>query len=228
MPAHLPRPFIFSDRDDAGRQLAKALARFKGTDPLVLAIPRGGVPIGALIAAELGGQLDMVLVHKLRAPHFPETAVGAIDERGEVTLSSYVDALNLDGAALEEEKRYQLEVLRRRRIAYAQIRSRIDRLNRPVIIVDDGLATGLTMIAALKNARLDQPSRLVAAVPVAAQDSIDQVKPYSDEFVCLNASREFYSVGQFYQVFHPVSDADVLRLLRISGGGLTPISPEVG
>lgn len=218
-------PGSFVDREDAGRHLAKALAHFKGSDPLVLAIPRGGVPIGAIVAAELGGQLDVVLVHKLRALHSPETAVGAIDERGEVTLSSYADVLDLDAGMLEEEKRHQLEILRRRRIDYAQIRSRIDRANRPVIVVDDGLATGLTMIAALKHARRDQPSRLVAAVPVAAQDSIAQVRPYLDEFVCLHAARRFHSVGQFYQAFHPVSDAEVLRLLKTAGGGLTPISP---
>lgn len=225
MSRHSVSPLIFIDREDAGRQLARALARFKGTDPLVLAIPRGGVPIGAIVAAELGGQLDVVLVHKLRAPHSPETAIGAIDERGEVTLSPYADVLNLDAAMLEEEKRYQLEILRRRRIDYAQIRSRIERVNRPVIVVDDGLATGMTMIAALKNARRDRPSQLLAAVPVAAQDSVDQVRPYLDEFVCLNESSEFYSVGQFYQAFHPVSDAEVLRLLKTSGGGLMPISP---
>ena len=225
MSRHPVSPLIFIDREDAGRQLARALARFKGTDPLVLAIPRGGVPIGAIVAAELGGQLDVVLVHKLRAPHSPETAIGAIDERGEVTLSPYADVLNLDAAMLEEEKRYQLEILRRRRIDYAQIRSRIERVNRPVIVVDDGLATGMTMIAALKNARRDRPSQLLAAVPVAAQDSVDQVRPYLDEFVCLNESSEFYSVGQFYQAFHPVSDVEVLRLLKTSGGGLMPISP---
>lgn len=225
MSRHSVSPLLFLDREDAGRQLARALEKFKGTDPLVLAIPRGGVPIGAIVAAELGGQLDVVLVHKLRAPHSPETAIGAIDERGEVTLSPYADVLNLDAAMLEEEKRYQLEVLRRRRIDYAQIRSRIERVNRPVIVVDDGLATGMTMIAALKNARRDRPSQLLAAVPVAAQDSVDQVRPYLDAFVCLNQSREFYSVGQFYQAFHPVSDAEVLRLLKTAGGGLTPISP---
>lgn len=225
MSRHSVSPLIFIDREDAGRQLAKALVQFKGTDPLVLAIPRGGVPIGAIVAAELGGQLDVVLVHKLRAPHSPETAIGAIDERGEVTLSPHAEVLNLDAATLEEEKRYQLEILRRRRIDYAQIRSRIERVNRPVIVVDDGLATGMTMIAALKNARRDRPSQLLAAVPVAAQDSVDQVRPYLDEFVCLNESSEFYSVGQFYQAFHPVSDVEVLRLLKTSGGGLMPISP---
>lgn len=215
----------FVDRDDAGRHLAKALAHFKGADPLVLAIPRGGVPIGAIVAAELGGQLDVVLVHKLRSPFSPETAIGAIDECGEVTLSSYADVLDLDAERLEEEKRHQLEVLRSRRIAYAQIRSKVDRMNRPVIVVDDGLATGLTMIAALKNARRDRPSRLVAAVPVAAQDSIDQVRPFLDELICLRAARDFYSVGQFYQFFHAVPDSEVLRLLKTAGGGLTPISP---
>lgn len=223
---HLPaQAMFFKDRDDAGRQLAKALAHFKGEDPLVLAIPRGGVPIGAIVAAELGGQLDVVLVHKLRAPYSPETAVGAIDERGEVTLSPYADVLDMGAASLESEKHGQLEALRRRRFAYGQIRSRIDRENRPVIVVDDGLATGLTMLAALKNARLGRPSRLIAAVPVAAQDSVDQIRPYLDEFVCLYQSHEFYSVGQFYRTFHPVSDAEVLRLLKTAGGGLTPISP---
>lgn len=226
MTAHRPNQAIFfADRDDAGRQLARALAHFKGSDPLVLAIPRGGVPIGAIVAAELGGQLDVVLVHKLRAPYSPETAIGAIDERGEVTLPPYADVLELDAASLEAEKRDQLEVLRHRRIAYAQIRSKIDRENRPVIVVDDGLATGLTMLAALKNARLDRPSHLVAAVPVAAQDSVDLIRSQLDEFVCLYQTHEFYSVGQFYQAFYPVSDAEVLRLLKTAGGGLTPISP---
>lgn len=218
MPTRPVQQRIYIDRTDAGRILVGALSAYRGTDPLVLAIPRGGIPVGAIVAAELGGQLDTVLVHKLRAPSSPETAIGAIDELGQCTMSPYIDLISLSAKDLELEKTVQLEMLHRRRIAYAQVRSRLDRENRPIIIVDDGLATGLTMIAALKYVRQGHPQRLIAAVPVAAQESVSAVKAEADDFICPLISKGFQSVGQFYQSFLPISDDRAVEILRLAGG----------
>jgi len=204
----------FRDRADAAGKLAAALRAYRGKNPLVLAIPRGAVPMGRLLAAELGGELDIVLVRKLRAPDSPELAVGAIDESGWTYVADYARSVGADEAYLNEEKQRQLETLRRRRAQYTPQRAPHDAAGRIAIVVDDGLATGATMIAALHAVRAKKPARLVCAVPVAAPDSLEKVRPYADEVVCLATPPEFHAVSQFYDAFPQVEDEEVVKLLQ--------------
>jgi len=213
---------FFHSRIDAARRLAKALMRYRGRKPLVLAIPRGAVEMGRVVAEELGGELDVVLVRKLRSPVNPELAVGSIDESGWAYIAGHAAAAGADAAYLEQEKQRQLETLRKRRTMYTPDRQPIDANGRVVIVVDDGLATGATMIAALHAARAKEPQLLVCAVPVAAPDSLERVRPYADETVCLDAPAGFYAVAQFYGEFHQVEDEEVVALLSKQAAAAHP------
>ena len=208
---------FFDSRVDAAKRLAKALARYRDRNPLVLAIPRGAVIMGRVLADELHGELDVVLVRKLRSPFNPEFAVGAIDETGWTYVSEQAAAAGANAAYLEQEKNEQLDTLRKRRALYTPNRPVVDAKARLVIVVDDGLATGATMMATLHAARAKQPRRLVCAVPVAAPDSLERVRPYADEIVCLDAPLEFYAVAQFYGEFPQVQDEEVTALLSMPG-----------
>jgi putative phosphoribosyl transferase len=203
----------FKDRTDAASRLAAALAAYKGRNPLVLAIPRGAVGMGRVIADALGGELDVVLVRKLRAPFSAELAVGSVDETGWTYTADHAARSGADEAYLKRERQTQLDTLRKRRALYTPAREPIDPKDRIVIVVDDGLATGASMIAALHAARARLPERLVCAVPVAARDSLERVRPYADEIVCLGAPHDFYAVGQFYAEFPQVEDDEVVSLL---------------
>lgn len=204
---------MFADRHDAAMQLADALARFRGQHPLVLAIPRGAVPIGAIVAQRLDGELDLVLVRKLHAPGAPEFAIGAVDESGWVYLAPHANAVGASADYVARQKEQQMEELARRRDLYTPGRARVDAAGRTVIVVDDGLATGATMVAALHAVRQRAPARLVCAVPVASPEAVRLVGEYADEVVCLDTPRRFQAVGQFYASFPQLEDEEVIALL---------------
>jgi predicted phosphoribosyltransferase len=206
---------MFRHREEAGFRLAARLRHRPWHRPLVLAIPRGGVVVGAVLARELGAELDVVLARKLRAPGTPECAVGAVAETGAI----YWNHLPAEAAArwrdyLARESRHQVEELDRRRRLIRAVRPPAEVAGRSVIVADDGIATGSTMIAALTSLRARGPRELVVAVPVAAPERLEEVAGLCDEVVCLSAPEDFRAVGQFYEDFAPVEDEQVVALLR--------------
>ena len=173
--------------------------------------------MGASIAHELQAELDVVLVRKLRAPYQPEFAVGAVDETGWTYVADHAAMAGADASYLRKEKAAQLELLHRRRAQYTPARTPADPAGRVAIVVDDGIATGASMIAALHSVRAKRPSRLVCAVPVAAAESLENIRPYADEVVCLQTPEDFRAVGQFYREFAQVEDHEVVALLARHG-----------
>lgn len=211
-PAKVHLPFL--NRVQAGQQLAEFMVDYRGRHPLVLAIPRGAVPIGRVVADQLHGDLDVVLAHKLGAPWNPELAVGAVDEAGHVYVSDNAAAIGADEAYLEQEAAAQMKQLRRRRRLFTPDRAPLDAKGRLVIVVDDGLATGATMIAALHAVRGQAPAHLVCAVPVSSKEALEAVSPLADEMVCLAVPTFFGGVGRFYFDFTQVEDDEVVAALR--------------
>ncbi|HET8700220.1 MAG TPA: phosphoribosyltransferase family protein [Nitrococcus sp.] len=206
---------MFKNRADAAQQLAQRLQHLKGEHPLVLAIPRGAVPMAKLIADALDGELDTVLVHKLGAPGNPEYAIGAVSEDGTVKLSEQRRKLYSEDY-IEREVDAQLNNLRERRRRYTPVRPPIDPSDRVVIVVDDGSATGATMIAALQTLRQRKPRRLIAALGVAPPDALRRFEEAADAVICLAAPAVFCAVGQHFSDFSQVSDEEVIELLRQS------------
>lgn len=205
---------LFKDRNHAARALAERLLDYRGKNPLVLAIPRGAVPMAKIIAEALAGEFDVVLARKLGAPGNPEFAIGAIDESGWAYVSPDAELLGVGAAQLERLKAEQLAVIRQRRGEYSPRRPPIDPQGRVVIVVDDGLATGATMLAALHSLRARRPAELVCAVPVAPPDTLRRVAARADRVVCLASPADFRAVGQYYARFDQVSDDEVIDLLR--------------
>lgn len=204
---------MFKDRVDAARKLAEQLDELDLDAPLVLAIPRGAVPMARVIAEALHGELDVVLVRKLGAPGNPELAIGAISEHGDASLSR--QSIGVYGREyIESEAALQLETLRQRRQSYTPLRTPIDPAGREVVVVDDGSATGSTMETALKAVRSRGSARLVAALGVAPPEVVRRLEALADEVVCLHAPTHFYAVGQFFNDFSQVTDEEVIRLLQ--------------
>jgi putative phosphoribosyl transferase len=207
---------LFNDRREAGRLLAGRLLHLKDNSPVVLALPRGGVPVGFEVARALAAPLDLVLVRKIGAPHNEEFAVGAITDGEHPTVvidQHLVRRLEISSAYLDEAKTGALAEIERRRHVWLGDRPAVDISGRTAIVVDDGIATGATMRAALQATRARKPARVVLAVPVAAPDSLDALRREADDVVCLDVPENFMAVGQFYRHFPQLRDAEVTALL---------------
>ena len=207
---------IFHNRLHAARLLVDSLSQYRDQNPLVLAIPRGGVPIGRVIADALGGELDVLMVRKLSAPMDPELAIGAVSEGGEVFISDIAGRLGASDEYIEAEVGKQISLMHRRRAQYTPVRTPIDPRARVVIVVDDGLATGATMATGLRSLQNLLPKKVICAIPVAAATSLALVEPYCNEIVCLDKELNFSGVGAFYEDFAQVDDSEVVSLLASS------------
>jgi predicted phosphoribosyltransferase len=209
---------MFRDREDAAVRLAGLLKHRPLVDPLVLAIPRGGVVTGATLARELGAELDVVLARKLRAPWQPELAVGALGEDGRVYWNAYAGWVpGTTREYLIAECARQAAELARRKALVRGVRPASPIAGRSVIVTDDGIATGSTMIAALQVVRAQRPHELIVTAPVGSPDRLEEVRRWCDDIVCLLMPDDFRGIGQFYEDFTQVEDEQVLALLRQAG-----------
>jgi len=215
---------LFQDRFDAGRFLASKLRRFANrSDTVVLALPRGGVPVGFEVAKELNLPLDVFVVRKLGVPGYEELAMGAIASDGicvldeDLVRTAGIPREVIDAAAAEEERE-----LERRERDYCQGRPPVDVRGRTVILVDDGLATGFSMRAAVLALRRKRPAQIVVAVPVGAPATCAELESEVDQIVCAVTPKAFRSVGQWYRDFSQTSDEDVRDLLRRAASLATP------
>ena len=205
----------FRDRVDAGRRLAERLEGFRVTSPVVFAIPRGGVPVGAEIASRLGAELDVVVARKLGAPFHPELAIGAVTADGErFQNQDILLELQVSDAYLARVTQEQSEEARRREARFRQGQPPADVKGRTALLVDDGLATGATMRAAARSLRKRAPGRLVIAVPVGSREACVALREDADEVVCLAEPEPFLAIGLHYADFEQVEDTEVLRLLE--------------
>ena len=203
----------FENRAEAGQLLSRHLEKYRDQHPLVLAIPRGAVPMGKIVADALDGELDVVLVRKLRAPYNPELAIGSIDETGAVYLDP--DTRDLwDEPYLEAEKKTQLATVRERRQQYQPAGAPIDAAGRIAVVIDDGIATGSTMIAALRAVRARHPAKLIAATGVASAEALRLIREEADEVVCLETPAIMYAIGYHFRDFAQVTDEEVVATLR--------------
>lgn len=211
------RRALFSDRHEAGQRLAERLLHLRDAEPVVLALPRGGVPVGVEVARALNAPLDLVLVRKLGAPMQPELAIGAVVDgpRPETVLNDQiVRELQIPERYIAEQTAHRLDEIERRRARYLAGRAQVPVAGRTAIVVDDGIATGATMAAALHATRRAGPSRLVLATPVAPAETIARLEPEVDELVCLATPTPFHAIGLFYTDFQQITDDEVIALLH--------------
>ena len=211
----------FADRRAAGRALAQVLAKKHLVAPVVLALPRGGVPVAAEIASALGAPLDIVLVRKIGVPFQPELAAAAVVDGGDPEVVTNDDVIRLAGvrpADLAAGLKRELEEIDRRRSAYLQGRARVPLEGRTIILVDDGIATGASARAALKALRRKGPKALILAVPVAPLEAVDALGKEVDEVVCLWTPEPFFAIGLHYVDFHQIGDNEVVELLADQAG----------
>lgn len=207
---------IFADREEAGRLLASELLRFKDQQPVVLALPRGGVPVAVEVADALHAPLDLILVRKIGAPWQPELAIAAVvdgDRPETVVNQAIVDQFGIGDSYLKEQEARQLAEIERRRQLYLADRPRAGLAGRTAIITDDGIATGATMQAALHAIQRARPKRLVLAVPVAPPDTIERLRREVDEVVCLLRPAAFGAISLFYADFHQITDDEIVGML---------------
>jgi predicted phosphoribosyltransferase len=206
----------FKDRSDAGQKLAAALTKYKDRDPVILALPRGGVPVAAEVAALFNAPLDLILVRKVGVPFQPELAMGAVVDGGAPLVVRNEDVIRLAGideADFEAVCDRELAEIERRRQRYLGSRERVDVAGRIAIVIDDGIATGATTRAALRATRVRNPKRLILAVPVAPTDSLAAMRQEADDVVCLEDYTSFGAIGFYYSNFWQVSDEEVIEIL---------------
>ncbi|HEY7646085.1 MAG TPA: phosphoribosyltransferase family protein [Hyphomicrobiales bacterium] len=206
----------FRDRQDAGRKLAARLYRYKDEHPVILALPRGGVPVAAEVAAELDAPLDLILVRKIGLPWQPELAMGAVVDGGAPLVVRNESVIRRAGIADAEFKRIcdeELSEIERRRRLYLGDRKRPDIAGRTAIIVDDGVATGATTRAALRAARRRNPKALILATPVGPTEVLAEMREEADEVICLEEHEHFGAIGLYYSDFRQMDDQDVIDLL---------------
>jgi predicted phosphoribosyltransferase len=217
------RPHYFQDRSEAGQMLAEKLSKYANRpDVIVLALPRGGVPVGSEVARALNAPLDVFIVRKLGVPGYEELAMGAVATGGVRVLNEpVVHNLSIPENVIDAVADWETQEIRRRELRYRGDEPPPDVRARTVILVDDGLATGSTMLAALKALRQQQPARIVVAVPTAAPDTCEQMKAEADEAVCAITPEPFYAVGLWYENFAQTTDEEVRELLANARRGQT-------
>jgi len=206
----------FEDRTDAGRRLGQALVALGLVDPVVIALPRGGVPVAAEVARALGAPLDLLLVRKIGVPMQPEIAVAAVAEGPEPTLEIDPETLALSGTSMgyvQREVPGHLAEIERRRRVYLQGRAPLPLAGRTAVLVDDGIATGTSVRAAIRSLRGRRPARIVLAVPVAPADALLRLRTEVDDIVCLATPAPFYAVGAYYFDFEQTTDDEVTALM---------------
>lgn len=207
---------IFRNRKQAGELLAEELARRAFPDPIVLGLPRGGVPVAAEVAAKLKAPLDIILVRKIGAPMQRELAVGAVVDGGAPEIVRNEELISLVGITeneFQQEAKRQLEIIEERRKLWVAGRSRIPVKGKTAIIVDDGIATGATVKASLHALKRQGPQRIVIATPVASRESLEELRRETDDVICLETPEYLGAIGFFYAEFSQVSDAEVSRIL---------------
>jgi predicted phosphoribosyltransferase len=210
----------FRDRTEAGEALAERLAKigYSGSPTIVLGIPRGGVLLADIVAKRLGADLDIVIPRKLGAPDNEELAIGAVMDDGTSYINKYiVNALRIPEDFIEKEKAKQAAEIKRRSTAYRKQDIKYNIKGRRAILVDDGVATGATVIASARWLRKQNPSNLVVAAPVAPSQSAQLLEQEADSILVLYMPENFGSVGQFYEEFNPVSDAHVMKITKARG-----------
>lgn len=206
---------IYPDRRAAGRLLADQLVSVVGSEPIILSLPRGGAVIGAEVAKILAAEHDLVICRKIGAPYNPEVAIGALTQDGRLLKDdTVIDALAVTRGYLESQIRLELKEIERQLSKFRGAKVFPDLRNKTVVLVDDGLATGFTMEAAVEFTRRLGPSRIIVGVPVGAAEAIAKLKPKVDQIVCPLIPENFWAVGQFYQDFHQVRDEEVQKLFN--------------
>ena len=203
---------MFKDRYDAGMQLAKALSEYKGRDVVILAIPRGALQIGEVLHKELKAPLDIIVTKKIPHPMSEEYAIGAVGSGGEYFITEA--GMDIDPKHIEKERKRLEKAVEEKYVRYRGTRAKPDLRDRTVIIIDDGIATGSTMLAAIHVVRKQRPARIVVAVPVGAPDSLKKIEEEADEVVCLDVPMGFAAIGQFYEDFAQVEDEEAIAILK--------------